>query len=532
VRIFTKPTSTAKPLTIQDPGANLLSQQGISTKRIPEMRKPNRISLLFVISVFLCVLGAVGLCFASHETGRASSKASDFASSDAETASPKSMGTASRKAASSETTSPETASPNEPFPKAASSEVQSHTTVCLIEVNGVINPASSGFIVSSIENAQKKGAECIIIQLDTPGGLMESTRLIVKAILASNVPVVTYVAPSGSRAASAGVFIALASHILAMAPSTNIGAAHPVGLGGEQASKEMTEKVLNDAVASIKGLAKKHGRNEKWAEDAVRKSVSATDSEAVKLHVADFICASVPELLEKIDGMSVEVISGTKTLKTKGSEVETLRMNLRYRILNTISDPNIAYILLILGIYGIFFELSNPGAILPGVLGGIFILLSLYALQTLPVNYAGLLLIILGIILFIAEIKITSHGLLAVAGVICMTLGSLMLIESPQPFLRISWQVIAVSVASTAAFFTFAIAKALMAQRKKPTTGARGLVGESGTVVGKLDDGLKVLVHGELWNATSTEALELGDEVQVTRVDGFKLTVGRKKGSS
>jgi membrane-bound serine protease (ClpP class) len=207
-------------------------------------------------------------------------------------------------------------------------------------------------------------------------------------------------------------------------------------------------------------------------------------------------------------------------------------MNLRYRILNTISDPNIAYILLILGIYGIFFELSNPGAILPGVLGGIFILLSLYALQTLPVNYAGLLLIILAIILFIAEIKITSHGLLAVAGVICMTLGSLMLIESPQPFLRISWQVIAVSVVSTAAFFTFAVTKALMAQRKKPTTGTRGLVGEIGTIVGKLDDGWKILVHGELWNATSSEALELGDEVQVTKVEGFKLTVGKQKKSS
>jgi membrane-bound serine protease (ClpP class) len=481
------------------------------------MRKPNDLSLLFVTSVFFCVLGVIGLCFASR---------------DAETTSPRATDTAYRKAASSKTASSETGTSEQASSKGRSSEVSSHTTVYLIELNGVINPASSGFIVSSIEDAQKKGAECIIIQLDTPGGLMESARAIVKAILASNVPVVTYVAPSGSRAASAGVFIALASHIVAMAPSTNIGAAHPVGLGGEQASKEMTEKVVNDAAASIKGLAKKHGRNEKWAEDAVRKSVSATESEAVKLHVADFICASVPELLEKIDGMSVEVLSGTKTLNTKGSEVETLRMNLRYRILNVISDPNIAYILLILGIYGIFFELSNPGAILPGVLGGIFILLSLYALQTLPVNYAGLLLIILGIILFIAEIKITSHGLLAVAGVICMTLGSLMLIESPQPFLRISWQVIAVSVVSTAAFFTFAIAKALMAQRRKPTTGARGLVGESGTVVSRLDNGWKVLVHGELWNAASTETLELGDEVLVTRVDGFKLTVEKEERSS
>jgi len=476
------------------------------------MKKSNSISTLLLISIILCVTGIVGLSFASR---------------DRETAE-----TAPSKAAHPEAAPPETSRSKTASSEVVSSEVSSLNTVYVIEVNGVINPASSGFVVSSIENAQRKGAECIVIQLDTPGGLMESTRPIVKAILASNVPVVTYVAPSGSRAASAGVFIALASHIVAMAPSTNIGAAHPVGLGGGEASKEMTEKVVNDAVAYVKGLARKHARNEKWAEDAVRKSVSVTDSEAVKLHVADFICASIPELLEKIDGMNVEVLSGTKTLRTKGNEVKILRMNLRYRILNVVSDPNIAYILLILGIYGIFFELSNPGAILPGVLGGIFILMSLYALQTLPVNYAGFLLIILGIILFIAEIKITSYGMLAVGGVVSMTLGSLMLIESPQPFMRISWQVIAVAVAATAAFFTFAVAKALLAQRRKPTTGTRGLVGEGGTVVGRLDDGWKVFVHGELWNATSSEALELGDEIQVTRVDGFKLTIEKQRRSS
>jgi len=486
------------------------------------MKKTNSISVLLLISVGLCIAGLVGLSFAAHEKRLVSLETASLQiGSLPEMVSPLSQAESHKTVASDSATS-----------KTVASESFSRTAVYLIEVNGVINPASAGFVVSSIENAQKKGAECIIIQLDTPGGLMESSRSIVKAILSSNVPVVTYVAPSGSRAASAGVFIALASHIVAMAPSTNIGAAHPVGLGGEQASKEMTDKVVNDAVASIKGLAKKYGRNEKWAEDAVRKSVSITDSEAVKLHVADLICASVPELLEKIDGMSVEVLSGTTTLNTKGSEVKTIRMNLRYRILNVVSDPNIAYILLILGIYGIFFELSNPGAILPGVLGGIFILMSLYALQTLPVNYAGLLLILFGIILFIAEIKITSYGMLAVGGVVSMTIGSLMLIESPQPFMRISWQVIAAVVTTTAAFFIFAIGKALMAQRRKPTTGTRGLVGEGGTVVSKLDDGWKVLAHGELWDATSTETLELGDEIRVTKVSGFKLTVEKQKSSS
>ncbi|UCF79709.1 MAG: nodulation protein NfeD [Candidatus Eiseniibacteriota bacterium] len=418
-----------------------------------------------------------------------------------------------------------------PFPDAERPD-RPRAPVHLVEVSGVISPASAGFVVGAIEAAQAEGAECIVIQLDTPGGLMESMRSIVKAILSSDVPVVTYVAPSGSRAASAGVFIALASHIVAMAPGTNIGAAHPVGLGGEKQTEEINEKVLNDAAAYIKSLAKKHGRNEKWAEDAVRKSVSVTETEAVELNVADYVCASVFELLDKIDGSEVELVTGTRTLNTKGSQVEMRKMNLRYRILNTISDPNIAYILLILGIYGIFFELSNPGAIFPGVIGGIFILLSLYALQTLPVNYAGLLLILFGIVLFIAEIKVTSYGLLAVGGVVSMTLGSIMLIESSGPFLRISWQVILVAVLSTAAFFTFAVAKALLAQKRKPTTGFKGLIGEIGTVTRKLNGGWKVFIHSEFWDASSTGPLEVGDKVRVTGIDGFKLVVEKLRDSS
>jgi membrane-bound serine protease (ClpP class) len=403
--------------------------------------------------------------------------------------------------------------------------VSAAPVIRVVELSGVINPAASAFVVETLEEAQDARVECVIIRLDTPGGLMESTRPIVKAILGSEVPVIMYVAPSGSRAASAGVFISLACHVLAMAPGTHIGAAHPVGLGGEKASDEMTEKIVNDTAAYVKTIARQYGRNEKWAEDAVRKSVSITETEAMRLHVADMVCESLSELLERIDGREVRLPSQTRPIDTEGKEVEFLRMNLRYRILSTISDPNIAYILLILGIYGIFFELSNPGGILPGVLGGIFILLALYALQTLPVNYAGLLLILFAIILFIAEIKVTSYGLLAVGGVISMTLGSMMLLESPQPFARISWQVILAAVASTTAFFTFAVAKALLAQKRKPTTGKRGLVGEIATVSKKLNGDWKIFVHGEFWDAKSADALAVGDSVRVIAVEGFKLVV-------
>ncbi|MBN1503583.1 MAG: nodulation protein NfeD [Candidatus Eisenbacteria bacterium] len=406
-----------------------------------------------------------------------------------------------------------------------SEEAARRNVAYLVEVSGVINPASSAFIVQSVEKANQTEAECVIIRLDTPGGLLESTRQIVKAILASEVPVVVYVAPSGSRAASAGVFISLACHVVAMAPGTNIGAAHPVGLGGEQPDTTMTDKIVNDSAAYIKSIARHRGRNEKWAEDAVRKSVSVTETEAVRLNVADLVCGSVTELLDELDGREVKLPSGPRELDTEDADVEELTMNLRFRILNVISDPNIAYILLILGIYGIFFELSNPGSILPGVLGGIFILLSLYALQTLPVNYAGLLLILLAIILFIAEIKITSYGLLTVGGVICMALGSMMLLESPEPYAKISWQIIVAATASTTAFFMFAVAKGMLAQRLKPTTGKRGLVGEVGRVRGRSEIGWKVFVHGELWDAEGPETLEVGDAVRVKGMEGFRLIV-------
>jgi membrane-bound serine protease (ClpP class) len=308
--------------------------------------------------------------------------------------------------------------------------------VMVITVNGVINPVSAEFIGKSIKKANEKKAEALVIELDTPGGLDTSMRTIVKDIIGSDVPVVVYVSPSGSRAASAGVFITLAAHIAAMAPGTNIGAAHPVGLG-DKMDKTMAEKATNDAAAYIKSLAERHGRNAKWAEDAVRKSISATESEALKEGVIDLVSKDLNSLLADINGRKVKTFMGEKVLNTKNAVVVREEMGLRSRILNLISDPNVAYILMLLGFYGLFFELTNPGAIFPGVLGGISLILAFYAFQTLPVNYAGLMLIILAIILFILEVKIVSHGVLTIGGVIAMVIGSLMLFESPAPFMKL-----------------------------------------------------------------------------------------------
>jgi membrane-bound serine protease (ClpP class) len=395
-----------------------------------------------------------------------------------------------------------------------------------IEVDGIINPATSNFITDSIDQATQNGAQCLIIQLDTPGGLMESMRIIVKKILASNIPIIVYVAPGGARAASAGVFITLAAHIAVMAPGTHIGAAHPVTLGAEgKESKTMMEKVVNDAVADIKATAKMRGRNVDWAEKAVRKSVSITDEEALKLKVIDFISPDLQTLLAKIDGRVLKFDGVTRTLLTKGVKPRSMQMSWRYRLLDIISNPSIAYILLMLGIYGVFFELSNPGAILPGVVGGIFLILAFYALHMLPINFAGLALILFGIILFIAEIKVVSHGLLAIGGVISLFLGSLMLIESPTEYMKISLSVIIPAVLVSAAFFFFAVTMAIRARLKKPTTGMEGLVGEIGITTTTVAPEGKVSIHGEFWDVISDQNIERGEKVQVIGVTNLKLKV-------
>jgi membrane-bound serine protease (ClpP class) len=402
---------------------------------------------------------------------------------------------------------------------------QEKAPVYVIEVDGIINPATSKFITESIDQAVEKGAQCLIIQLDTPGGLMESMRLIIKKIMTSAIPVIVYVSPSGGRAASAGVFITMAAHIAVMAPGTHIGAAHPVSLGEGKESKTMGEKIVNDTVSYIKTIAKTRGRNVDWGEKAVRKSVSITEEEAVKLNVVDFISPDIQDLLSKIDGKVIKFDGVTRTLLTKGVKPRSLEMSWRYRFLDIISNPSIAYILLMLGIYGIFFELSNPGAILPGVVGGIFLILAFYALQMLPINFAGLALILFAMILFIAEIKVVSHGLLAVAGVISLFLGSLMLIDSPTEYMRISLSVIIPAVLVSAAFFIFAVTKAISARLTKPTTGKEGIIGETGTVVVSLAPEGKVSIHGEYWNAMADQPVEKGEKVQVIGATNLILKV-------
>ena len=403
---------------------------------------------------------------------------------------------------------------------------QEKASVFTIEVDGVINPPTAKFIIDSIDKAANEGAQCLIIQLDTPGGLVESTRLIVKKMLTSNIPIIVYVSPSGARAASAGVFVTMAAHIAVMAPGTHIGAAHPVTLGGEgKEDKKMAEKILNDMVAFVKNIAKTRGRNADWAEKAVVKSVSITDEEAVKLNVVDFVSPDMSSLLDKIDGKVVKFNDISRTLHTKGVQPQPIQMSWREKLLDVISNPQIAYYLLMLGGMGIFFELSNPGAILPGVVGGIFLILAFYALQVLPVNYAGLALILFAIILFIAEIKVVSHGLLAVGGVISLFLGSVMLFQSPVEYMRLSLSVIIPAVLVTSAFFIFALTMAIRARLKKPTTGTEGLVGEVGIVSTPLAPEGKVSVHGEFWNAFSDQPIEKGDKVQVIEVINLKLKV-------
>jgi membrane-bound serine protease (ClpP class) len=405
-------------------------------------------------------------------------------------------------------------------------QAQEKAPIYTIEVDGIINPATAKFIMESIDKATQENAQCLIIQLDTPGGLMESMRIIVKKMLASNIPIIVYVAPGGARAASAGVFITLAANIAVMAPGTHIGAAHPVTLGAEgKESKTMTEKIVNDTVSYIKTIAKMRGRNMDWAEKAVRKSVSITEEEAVKQNVVDFISPDLQALLAKIDGRVVKFDGVTRTLLTKGVKPQSMEMSWRDRLLDIISNPTIAYILLMLGIYGVFFELSSPGAILPGVVGGIFLILAFYALQMLPVNYAGLALILFAIILFIAEIKVMSHGLLAVGGVISLFLGSIMLFSSPVEYMSISLSVIIPAVLVSAAFFIFAITKAIKARLSKPTTGMEGLVGETGIATTPLNLEGKVSIHGEFWNSISDQNIEGGEKVQVIGVKNLKLKV-------
>lgn len=397
--------------------------------------------------------------------------------------------------------------------------------VYVARVDGIISPSTADFIVGAIQKAEQGNAEALVIELDTPGGLDTSMRVIIKEMLRSPVPVIVYVAPSGARAASAGAFITIAAHVAAMAPGTNIGAAHPVQMGGGEMDKEMTKKVENDAAAYIRGLAERRGRNAAWAEKAVRESVSITATEALKQKVIDVVADDLADLLAQIDGRTLETAAGKVTLHTKAATITQVEMSFRDKILQVISNPTVAYILLILGMAGLYFELSTPGAILPGVLGGICLILAFWAFQTLPINFAGLLLIILGVLLFIAELQVVSHGVLTAGGIIAMLLGSLMLIDSPAPFLQISLSAIIGVTAATTGFFVLVIGAAIRAHRRQPVTGHEGLIGQIGVVKTPLRPEGQIFVRGELWKATSEEPVKPGGQVEVTGISGLTLKV-------
>jgi len=350
-------------------------------------------------------------------------------------------------------------------------------TAYVLTIESAITPITVKQIQRAVEKSVEVGAEALVIQLNTPGGLVVSTWKINSTLLNADVPVVVYIAPSGARAASAGMFITYAAHVAAMASGTSIGAAHPVEGSGGKMDSTMSEKVTNDAVANVRSAAVKRGRNADWAEQAVRKSVSIPEYEALKLKVIDVVADNLSQLLEKIDGRKVQLPLGERVLETKGAEIVHIKSNVFDRILEVIVDPTIAYILMTIGLLGLYFEFSNPGAILPGVIGGISLILAFFAFQALPINYAGVLLILLAMILFILEVKFPSHGILTIGGVVAMFLGSIMLINSSAPYMKISLSVIISTVGATAAFFLFAVGAGIRAQRRQATTGMEGMVG-------------------------------------------------------
>lgn len=425
----------------------------------------------------------------------------------------------------------------------------------LLNYNGAIGPATEDYIVRGIDKAARENATIIVLELDTPGGLSSSMRKIIKAILASPVPFVTYVSPSGARAASAGMYIAYASHIAAMAPGTNIGAATPVQMGGlpflpqeeDQAKPTnkkdnqpgaekqpdasstpktaMEKKVINDAAAYIRGLATLRGRNSAWAQKAVFDGVSVSAEEALKLNVIDVVATNVTDLLTEINGKTVNVLGNKEVLHTQHVSLQTYAPDWRNRFLQVITNPNVAYILLIIGFYGLVFEFFSPGAIVPGVVGGISFLIGLYALQLLPINYAGLGLILLGIGFMIGEVFVSSFGILGLGGVVSFVVGSILLLDTGVPEFNIAWWVIISVSALSAGFFLFIIAMAFRSSRRPVVIGKEELVGQRGMAITDIDKTGRVLVAGEDWKAFAKTAIKKGQAVEVIRVEGLELWV-------
>jgi membrane-bound serine protease (ClpP class) len=413
-------------------------------------------------------------------------------------------------------------------------EVQaSNPRIDVLNVKGTINPVLVDYIKRGIEQAEENSAVACVIQLDTPGGLDTAMRDIVQYMVNAEVPVIVYVSPSGARAASAGVFITIAGHVAAMAPNTAIGAAHPVALSAEgeaEMSEAMEEKVINDAAAYIRSIAGAHGRNIDWAEKAVRESVSATEQEALELNVIDMVAPNLNTLITQLDGRQVTMLdSSTVTLQTQGATINSNEMSAIEKFLYTIADPNIAYILLSLAMLGLMVEISNPGLIFPGVVGGICLLLAFYSLGTLPVNYAGILLILLAFGLFVAEVFTTTFGILTAGGITSLIIGSLILYKGG-PLFQISPWLIAIVVIFAGGLFAFIINRVISAHRRRATTGKEELIGNTAVVKVALEPEGTVLLKGERWKAVSeSEWVEPEEEVFITKVDGLKLWVTKKQ---
>ena len=432
--------------------------------------------------------------------------------------------------------------------------------------NQIISPVIQKYIEGGVNRAEADGAACLVITLDTPGGLLESTRAIVKEIMNAKVPIVVYVAPAGSRAASAGLFITLAANVAAMAPSTNIGAAHPIDIGGgedafkkaykqinpveetkSEKTKETTsatttttprnedasggqgsimgDKIMNDTVAWVRAIARTRGRNEEWAVKAVTQSLSITGEEAAQQRVVDFVAANLPDLLAKLDGRTVQVQGKDMVLRTAAAEVVDVPMNAFQRLLAAITHPNIAYLLMMLGTLGLIIEFTHPGVVFPGVAGFVCVLLSLYSLQVLPVNYVSILLTLVGLALLVAEAYVVTHGLFALGGAICMTLGSIMLFDSPDPALRVSLSVILPTVATVAAIVLLLLYRVVKSRAIPVATGAQGLVGSIAEAATELNLEGQVFVHGEHWGARSSAPVRRGEKVRIVRVEGLSLEV-------
>jgi len=394
--------------------------------------------------------------------------------------------------------------------------------IYIVEVSDAISPGVADFVKKSIQKANEDDAACVIIELDTPGGFVEAMRSIVIAIMGSRIPVVVYISPSGARAASAGVMITIAADIAAMSPGTNIGAAHPVAMGGKEIKDSMSTKVINDMVAHARSVAEKRGRNADWVEKAIRESVSVTETVALEKNIIDLIAKDRDELIRKIDGRELK---DKGPLKIADAKIRILKAGLRTKILKLISDPNVAYILMMIAMAGLYFEFSHPGAIFPGVIGGIALILTGFAFQVLPVNYAGILLIILAIIFFIMEMKIASYGLLSVAGVTSLIMGSIMLFEGNDTGMQLAWSVVIPTLLTISIFFVAVASLAFKAQVTKPKTGTQGIIGEIGVVKNTIDLQGKVFVHGELWNATSKSPIEVGTRIRVVNIERLVLEV-------